>query len=126
MKEAEMDCPLQTVHLCPLKHVLWVKHHASPKGHAMIAILTGLCCKGVDINLYSLIGPVQGSVHQCGPLSLIDVGRVQSYNAFSRSYKGYKGTRPQSRRLTASLFINAHEVMKKKKETGYPVGDVEM
>eukprot|EP00983_Pelagomonas_calceolata_P111123 1159749-Pelagomonas_calceolata.AAC.9 len=28
--------------------------------------------------------------------------------------KGYKGKRPQSRRLTASLFINSHEVMKKK------------
>eukprot|EP00983_Pelagomonas_calceolata_P023673 745125-Pelagomonas_calceolata.AAC.1 len=32
------------------------------------------------------------------------------------SYKGYKGRRPQSRRLTASLFNNTHEAMKKKKK----------
>eukprot|EP00983_Pelagomonas_calceolata_P038927 1136976-Pelagomonas_calceolata.AAC.1 len=28
--------------------------------------------------------------------------------------KGYKGNRPQSRRLTASLFKNTHEIMKGK------------
>eukprot|EP00983_Pelagomonas_calceolata_P038183 1136701-Pelagomonas_calceolata.AAC.2 len=33
-----------------------------------------------------------------------------------KGYKGYKGERPQSRRLTASLFINAHEVMKEKRK----------
>eukprot|EP00983_Pelagomonas_calceolata_P054159 1143592-Pelagomonas_calceolata.AAC.3 len=27
-----------------------------------------------------------------------------------KGHKGYKGKRPHSRRLTASLFINAHEV----------------
>eukprot|EP00983_Pelagomonas_calceolata_P072014 1151487-Pelagomonas_calceolata.AAC.1 len=32
------------------------------------------------------------------------------------AYKGYKGKRPQSRCLTASLFINTHEVMKKKRK----------
>eukprot|EP00983_Pelagomonas_calceolata_P020259 639357-Pelagomonas_calceolata.AAC.2 len=31
-----------------------------------------------------------------------------------KRYKGYKGKRPQSRRLTANLFINAHEIMKEK------------
>eukprot|EP00983_Pelagomonas_calceolata_P059446 1145920-Pelagomonas_calceolata.AAC.2 len=30
-----------------------------------------------------------------------------------KGYKGYNGKRPQSRRLTASLFINAHEIMKR-------------
>eukprot|EP00983_Pelagomonas_calceolata_P013328 425816-Pelagomonas_calceolata.AAC.1 len=38
----------------------------------------------------------------------------------SRAYKGYKGLqgnkRPQSRRLTASLFMNTHEVMKEKRK----------
>eukprot|EP00983_Pelagomonas_calceolata_P086859 1156845-Pelagomonas_calceolata.AAC.8 len=29
-------------------------------------------------------------------------------------YKGYKGKKPQSRRLTAGLFMNAHEVIKEK------------
>eukprot|EP00983_Pelagomonas_calceolata_P061698 1146935-Pelagomonas_calceolata.AAC.3 len=33
-----------------------------------------------------------------------------------KGYKGYKGKRPQSRCLTAGLFINTHEVMKKKRK----------
>eukprot|EP00983_Pelagomonas_calceolata_P130939 1161729-Pelagomonas_calceolata.AAC.1 len=42
-----------------------------------------------------------------------------------------RDNRPQSRRLTASLFINTHEVMKKKRKfvvilTGHPVGNVEV
>eukprot|EP00983_Pelagomonas_calceolata_P050096 1141806-Pelagomonas_calceolata.AAC.1 len=31
-----------------------------------------------------------------------------------KGYKGYKGKRPQSRRLAASLFISAHETIKEK------------
>eukprot|EP00983_Pelagomonas_calceolata_P116376 1160295-Pelagomonas_calceolata.AAC.6 len=37
--------------------------------------------------------------------------------AVLKPYKGYKGKRHQSRRLTASLFINTHEVMKKKRNS---------
>eukprot|EP00983_Pelagomonas_calceolata_P096953 1158190-Pelagomonas_calceolata.AAC.11 len=33
-----------------------------------------------------------------------------------QGHKDYKGKRPQSRHLTASLFINTHEVMKKKRK----------
>eukprot|EP00983_Pelagomonas_calceolata_P001384 47075-Pelagomonas_calceolata.AAC.5 len=33
----------------------------------------------------------------------------------TRVTRGHKGKRPQSRRLTASLFIHAHEIMKGKK-----------
>eukprot|EP00983_Pelagomonas_calceolata_P000054 1484-Pelagomonas_calceolata.AAC.1 len=34
----------------------------------------------------------------------------------SWTYKGYKGKRPQSRRLPASLFINTHKIMKEKRK----------
>eukprot|EP00983_Pelagomonas_calceolata_P005049 164592-Pelagomonas_calceolata.AAC.1 len=34
----------------------------------------------------------------------------------SKGYKGYKGEGPQSRRLTANLFINIHEIMKEKRK----------
>eukprot|EP00983_Pelagomonas_calceolata_P052681 1142947-Pelagomonas_calceolata.AAC.5 len=30
----------------------------------------------------------------------------------SEPFKGYKGNRPQPRRFTASLFINAHEIIR--------------
>eukprot|EP00983_Pelagomonas_calceolata_P076920 1153639-Pelagomonas_calceolata.AAC.3 len=33
-----------------------------------------------------------------------------------KSYKGFKGKRPQSRRFTASLFTNAHEIIKEKRK----------
>eukprot|EP00983_Pelagomonas_calceolata_P064472 1148146-Pelagomonas_calceolata.AAC.3 len=42
------------------------------------------------------------------------VNKNRGYNC------NYKGKRPQSRRLTASLFINAHEIIKE----GHPVGDM--
>eukprot|EP00983_Pelagomonas_calceolata_P015332 486159-Pelagomonas_calceolata.AAC.3 len=39
-------------------------------------------------------------------------GLAASKDKFTRCYKG---RRPQSRRLTASLFISAHEVVKEKR-----------
>eukprot|EP00983_Pelagomonas_calceolata_P051931 1142638-Pelagomonas_calceolata.AAC.1 len=38
------------------------------------------------------------------------------FPVFQYCNKDYKGKRPQSRRLTASLFIGAHEIMKEKRE----------
>eukprot|EP00983_Pelagomonas_calceolata_P010286 334039-Pelagomonas_calceolata.AAC.1 len=62
--------------------------------------------------------------------------RSRGHCRLVEGYKGYKGKGPQSRRLTAILFINTHEVMKKKRKfvvilvngvkTGHPVGDVEV
>eukprot|EP00983_Pelagomonas_calceolata_P001889 62872-Pelagomonas_calceolata.AAC.1 len=48
-----------------------------------------------------------------------------------KGYNGYKGKRPQSKRLTASLFMDTYEIMKEKRKsvvilTGQSVGDVEM
>eukprot|EP00983_Pelagomonas_calceolata_P067123 1149361-Pelagomonas_calceolata.AAC.1 len=77
------------------------------------------------------------SLTQCVSFSLIDVGKVCSaYSVFfsffvisvsedsskafkvkrGKGYQGCKGKRPQSRRLTASLFINTHKVMKGKRK----------
>eukprot|EP00983_Pelagomonas_calceolata_P053798 1143432-Pelagomonas_calceolata.AAC.1 len=73
---------------------------------------------------------------------------LEWHQVLFKDYKGYKGKRSHSRHLTASLFVDAHEVMKEKRkfvvimvwkdinilgvhmmhgtQTGHPVGDVEM
>eukprot|EP00983_Pelagomonas_calceolata_P039585 1137235-Pelagomonas_calceolata.AAC.1 len=54
---------------------------------------------------------------------VLQVGRIwlQNLSCFKRVTKGlqegYKGKRPQSGRLTASLFINTHEIMKEKRKS---------
>eukprot|EP00983_Pelagomonas_calceolata_P024932 784009-Pelagomonas_calceolata.AAC.1 len=49
--------------------------------------------------------------------SLLTAGHTGKWTTCCRGgFKVYKGKRPQSRRLTAGLFINAHYNMKEKRE----------